>query len=381
MSRNFSYNRVGNKRETEGYCFVTRRYYITRSSQQIPMSVNTQMPLPSQHARLKRVDFDDTDDPDFPKCKRVRLSQLSIPALSPCLGSPSPTPSSSTTDDNNASRIGPYLLLSPTETNNSYRAIHTDTEREYICKVFSMRHYNEVIAPYARLPPHPHVGQLAEVIAGECKAYVFFPCGQGDMHSYVRACKRVQEEEAAGLFLQMVEAVAHCHGHGVVLRDLKLRRFIFTNRRRNKVCLENLEDSCLLKGDDDSLMDKHGCPAYVGPEILNSKQSYSGKAADVWSLGVILYTMLVGRYPFQDTEPAALFTKIRRGLFTIPESLSPKAKCLIRCLLRREPADRLTASEILDHPWFKSNFHLSSNSNPLTDQLVPDGYTENMNDL
>ncbi|XP_069740452.1 tribbles homolog 3 [Narcine bancroftii] len=345
------------------------------------MSVNAQMSLPSHHARLKRLDFDDTDDPDLPKCKRVRLSQLSIPALSPCLGSPSPTPSS--TDNNNVSRIGPYILLNPTEANNCYRAIHTDTEREYICKVIAMKHYHEVIAPYARLPPHPNVGQMAEVIAGDRKAYVLFPRGHGDMHSYVRTCKRIQEEEAASLFRQMAHAVDHCHQHGVVLRDLKLRKFVFTDRRRNKLRLENLEDSCLLKGDDDSLMDKHGCPAYVGPEILNTKQSYSGKAADVWSLGVVLYTMLVGRYPFQDTEPAALFSKIRRGLFTIPESLSAKAKCLIQCLLRRDPADRLTAGEILDHPWFNSNFNITYNSisSPLTDQLVPDGYRDDLNNL
>ncbi|XP_078410998.1 tribbles homolog 3 [Cetorhinus maximus] len=341
------------------------------------MSVNAQRSLPSLPPRLKRLDFDDADDPDLPKCKRVRLSQLSIPALSPCLGSPSPTPSSSD-DDNSVSRIGPYLLLNPTEANNCYRAIHTHTEQEYICKVFAMKRYSEVIAPYARLPPHPNVGQMAEVIAGDRKAYVLFQRGHGDMHSYVRTCKRLREEEAATLFRQMAQAVAHCHEHGIVLRDLKLRKFVFANRQRNKLRLENLDDACVLKGEDDSLMDKHGCPAYVGPEILNTKQSYSGKAADVWSLGVVLYTMLVGRYPFQDTEPAALFSKIRRGFYTVPDNISPKAKCLIRCILRRNPTERLTAGEILYHPWFSSNFTVTFNSStgPLTDQLVPDSYRE-----
>uniref|UniRef100_A0A8C5RC98 Protein kinase domain-containing protein n=1 Tax=Laticauda laticaudata TaxID=8630 RepID=A0A8C5RC98_LATLA len=98
-------------------------------------------------------------------------------------------------------------------------------------------------------------------------------------------------------------------------------------------------------------MDKHGCPAYVGPEILSCKGSYSGKAADIWSLGVALYTLLVGCYPFQGTKPILLFGKICRGRFTVPSDLSPKAQCLIRCLLRRDPAERLTASGILLHPW------------------------------
>ena len=119
--------------------------------------------------------------------------------------------------------------------------------------------------------------------------------------------------------------------------------------------LENLEDACVLTGPDDSLWDKHACPAYVGPEILSSRASYSGKAADVWSLGVALFTMLAGHYPFQDSEPALLFGKIRRGAFALPEGLSAPARCLVRCLLRREPTERLTASGILLHPWLREN--------------------------
>ncbi len=119
--------------------------------------------------------------------------------------------------------------------------------------------------------------------------------------------------------------------------------------------MESLEDTYLLEGGDDSLSDKHGCPAYVSPEILNANGSYSGKAADVWSLGVMLYTILVGRYPFHDVEPSSLFSKIRRGQFSIPETLTPKARCLIRSILRREPAERLTSREILGHPWFSAS--------------------------
>lgn len=124
---------------------------------------------------------------------------------------------------------------------------------------------------------------------------------------------------------------------------------------RSLVKLESLEDTYILDGHDDSLSDKHGCPAYVSPEILNANGSYSGKAADVWSLGVMLYTILVGRYPFHDVEPGSLFSKIRRGHFNIPEALTPKAKCLIRSILRREPTERLTSREILEHPWFASS--------------------------
>lgn len=110
----------------------------------------------------------------------------------------------------------------------------------------------------------------------------------------------------------------------------------------------------MLVGSDDRLEDKHGCPAYVSPELLHSSGGFSGKLADIWSLGVMLYTMLVGRYPFQDIEPTVMFSKIRRGLFVVPDSLSFKARCLIKSMLRQEPSQRLTAEELLEHPWFKT---------------------------
>ena len=144
---------------------------------------------------------------------------------------------------------------------------------------------------------------------------------------------------------------------------------------RTNVKLEGLEDAFPLDGPDDTLEDKHGCPAYVSPEILQASGGYSGKAADVWSLGVMLYTMLVGRYPFHDTEPSVLFTKIRRGHFTIPDTISSKAKCLIRSMMRREPTERLSAREILEHPWFVSSFHITGPckvDQKLADQTVPD---------
>lgn len=151
--------------------------------------------------------------------------------------------------------------------------------------------------------------------------------------------------------------------------------FFFFVSCRKQLRLEGLEDAYVCDSDDDRLKDKHGCPAYVSPEILDPAQSYSGKAADIWSLGVMLYTMLIGRYPFHDTEPSALFSKIRRGQFTVPDILSTRAKCLIKSLLRREPQDRLTANQILQHPWLRNVHRLGfiHRVNPKnSDQTVPD---------
>ncbi|XP_022235896.1 tribbles homolog 1-like, partial [Limulus polyphemus] len=149
--------------------------------------------------------------------------------------------------------------------------------------------------------------------------------------------------------------------------------------------LETLDDAVVLdEGSSDHLNDKHGCPAYVSPEILTTIGSYSGRAADCWSLGVMLYTLLVGRYPFHDIDHSALFGKICRGKFNIPDMVSSRAKCLIRSLLRKDPAERLAIDDVLRHPWFRlvsrdgvscidSQLHTSNDEDPRTaDQTVPD---------
>ena len=136
---------------------------------------------------------------------------------------------------------------------------------------------------------------------------------------------------------------------------------------RTRLRLESLEDAIVLEkcDSDDGVWRKHGYPAYVTPEVLLSRGArYSGRAADLWSLGIILYTLLVGRYPFQDSGPFGLFTKIIRGHYTVPDFVSSRARCLIRNLLRRDPSQRLEASDILRHHWFSATLRPSK-----TDQL------------
>ncbi|XP_030586086.1 tribbles homolog 2-like [Archocentrus centrarchus] len=333
---------------------------------------------------LKRL-LDEPQDNSL-KYKRARLAPPpTSTGISPCLRPTSPTPTSNLSQS--SSRVGPYFLFERCEREETYRAVHVHTQQQYTCQVLPLRGYQERLAAYDRIGKHDNICGLQDVVIGQDKVYVFMPGHHGDMHAYVRSRKRLNEEEAGLLFAQMLNAVMHCHQHGVVLRDLKLRRFVFIDKYRTSLALLGLDDCVLLHGinDDDSLTDRHGCPAYVGPELLsNGNGSYSGRAADIWSLGVSLYTMLIGRYPFQDTQPAALFAKIRRGAFSLPEWLSPEAKCLIGCMLRKSPAERLTASELLMHPWLTkprtphSNMHKMHHNSHTTlqnkqedDQVVP----------
>lgn len=99
-------------------------------------------------------------------------------------------------------------------------------------QVFDIGRYQESLAAYFALGQHQHINQILEILLGETRAYVFFERSHGDMHSFVRTCKKLREDEAARLFYQIASAVAHCHDNGLVLRDLKLRKFVFKNEDR-----------------------------------------------------------------------------------------------------------------------------------------------------
>jgi len=132
----------------------------------------------------------------------------------------------------------------------------------------------------------------------------------------------------------------------------------------------------ILDGDDDTLSDKIGCPLYTAPELLCPHPTYQGKPADMWSLGVILYTMLVGQYPFYEKANCNLITVIRHGNVQIPMSLSKSVRWLMLSLLRKNYTERMTASHIFLTPWLKEQrpFHMYL---PVDVQIVDDWDTEN----
>jgi len=307
--------------------------------------------------------------------QRARLRPLHIPQRKQCVFDPSPDliggsltpdlqpstpPSLPDKEPKPICEIGRYILLEQKEVTGKVevqRAIHRDTQEEFICKVVPLDTYRQSMAAYWRTAciEGQHVSQVEEILLGQTKAYAFFKNHYGDLHTYVRSKRKLREGEAGRLFRQIMLAVQACHERGIILRDLKLRKFVCVDEERTELRLDGLEDACVLDDDNDILSDKHGCPAYVSPEILTTKQQYSGRAADMWSAGVMLYTLLIGRYPFHDAQPGNLFSKIRRGAYSVPEGVSSRAKCLIRCVLRLDPCQRLTASQVLVHPWLRPN--------------------------
>lgn len=305
--------------------------------------------------------------------------------------------------------IGPYRVLGLVEENTNgtinknnnandssssvtvvYTALDTRSDRLVICRRLDRSKYEHLMRLCHRLRVGDEVNSIDEdanrvsyrrVIPehselvrddeGDGHHYFVEPKSYGSLHAYVAERKRLSESECLWFFRQILTLIVFCHRRGVVLRDLKLRKFVFADPERRTIRLDGIdelficpdrkvqddEDDAEEQDDDDTIRDRHGCPAYVGPEILDLNQrSYSGRAADMWSLGVLVYVMLYGRYPFYDTTPARLFAKIRQAQiqFIDEANVSFEARSIIRCLLRRDPRERPTAMEISSHPWLQS---------------------------
>jgi serine/threonine protein kinase len=203
--------------------------------------------------------------------------------------------------------------------------------------------------------PHPGLPKLVNSLEAPNGTGVIVIRSLGDdLHSYVRDEKKLSEDIAKKLFFQLVLAVNHCHSHRIVLRDMKLGKIFFIDEAKTEIIIGDLDGAQEIPHNNPLLCDQKGSPAYVSPEVL-ACQPYNGFAADVWALGVILFVMLTGTYPFQDSRPANLFQKIQQASAAVkfPPFISDGARELIRKLLSRDPQMRPTTQHLLSEAWLR----------------------------
>ncbi|OUM63659.1 hypothetical protein PIROE2DRAFT_30030, partial [Piromyces sp. E2] len=197
---------------------------------------------------------------------------------------------------------------------------------------------------------HPNIVQLYEVLTSETKIYMVIEYAEeGELFDFITKYGRIDEksETAKKLFRQLVEAVHYCHEKNFVHRDLKLENVLLSSDFTIK-----LSDFGFTREFSKSkLLDTYcGSVAYAAPEMISGKQ-YNGPGADIWSLGVILYTMVCGTLPFDDEVDDAIHQKILNLKYEIPDFISDDCRDLITRILKVEPSERMTIEEILNHPW------------------------------
>ncbi|KAH9906673.1 protein kinase SNF1 [Xylariomycetidae sp. FL2044] len=201
---------------------------------------------------------------------------------------------------------------------------------------------------YLQLLRHPHIIKLYTVIKTQTEIIMVLEYAGQELFDYIVANNRLPEAKARRFFQQMMCAVEYCHRHKVVHRDLKPENLLLDGQLNVKIADFGLSN---IMTDGNFLKTSCGSPNYAAPEVISGKL-YAGPEVDVWSCGVILYVLLVGRLPFDDDHIPSLFAKIQRGVFTVPHWIPADAASLIRKMLQVNPVQRATIDDIRQEPWF-----------------------------
>ncbi|XP_049849742.1 myosin light chain kinase A-like isoform X2 [Schistocerca gregaria] len=222
---------------------------------------------------------------------------------------------------------------------------------------------------------HPNVVGLRAVFDTSAKLFIVMELVQGgELYELISKRKRFSEEETSYIMCQVFSALKYIHNIGIVHRDLKLENMLLVDKDGLDIKLADFGLSKLYAGQ--ALKTACGTPFYVAPDILQG--SGYGPAVDMWSCGVITYVLLSGRLPFHANNDAELFQLIIQGnlVFKSPQfdTVSEKAKDLIRRLLVVNPERRYTAEQALQHPFVRdmggSKFGLRRDE-PISDVLKP----------
>lgn len=216
-----------------------------------------------------------------------------------------------------------------------------------------------------RLVQHPNVVRLYEVIDTPTTLYLVMELAEGgDLYDYIlRHEGGVAEGTAKRHFAQIVRAVAYCHQLHVVHRDLKPENVVFFPQQ-GAVKLTDFGFSNLFQPGA-MLATSCGSLAYSAPEILLGEE-YDAPAVDIWSLGVILYMLVCGVPPFQETNDSETLVMILDCRYCVPEHVSDDCRDLISMMLQKNPSRRASLEEIEAHHWLQGldNALLSPESPP-----------------
>ncbi|KAB1222688.1 CBL-interacting serine/threonine-protein kinase 23 [Morella rubra] len=207
-----------------------------------------------------------------------------------------------------------------------------------------------------KLIRHPNVIRMYEVMASKTKIYIVleFVTG-GELFDKIASKGRLKEDEARKYFQQLINAVDYCHSRGVFHRDLKPENLLLDATGVLKVSDFGLSALPQQVREDGLLHTTCGTPNYVAPEVINNK-GYDGAKADLWSCGVILFVLMAGYLPFEESNLMALYKKIFKADFTFPPWFSSNAKKLIKRILDPNPSTRITIAEVIENEWFKKGY-------------------------
>uniref|UniRef100_A0A4W6E023 MAP/microtubule affinity-regulating kinase 3 n=1 Tax=Lates calcarifer TaxID=8187 RepID=A0A4W6E023_LATCA len=254
--------------------------------------------------------------------------------------------------------IGNYRLLKTIGKGNFAKvklARHVLTGREVAVKIIDKTQLNPTSLQklfrevrIMKILNHPNIVKLFEVIETEKTLYLVMEYASGgEVFDYLVAHGRMKEKEARAKFRQIVSAVQYCHQRRIVHRDLKAENLLLDADMNIKIADFGFSNEFTVGSKLDTFC---GSPPYAAPELFQGKK-YDGPEVDVWSLGVILYTLVSGSLPFDGQNLKELRERVLRGKYRIPFYMSTDCENLLKKLLVLNPVKRGSLEQIMKDHW------------------------------
>lgn len=202
---------------------------------------------------------------------------------------------------------------------------------------------------------HIHVVKFEDCFEDDTNVYFRLElCRNGSLNDIVKKRGPYTEPEARYLMVQILAGTQNLHQNSIIHRDLKLGNIFLDEHMHVK--LGDFGLAALLKHPEERKKTVCGTPNYIAPEILYDQGQGHSFEVDIWSVGVIMYTLLVGKPPFQTPKVDEIYERIRQNAYEIPPQagLSTEAIDLITRILTHNPAQRPTLVQIMNHAWFHS---------------------------
>ncbi|XP_045895690.1 MAP/microtubule affinity-regulating kinase 4 isoform X4 [Micropterus dolomieu] len=218
---------------------------------------------------------------------------------------------------------------------------------------------------------HPNIVQLFEVIETDKTLYLIMEYASGgEVFDYLVSHGRMKEVEARAKFRQIVSAVHYCHTKNIVHRDLKAENLLLDADANIKIADFGFSNEFTLGNKLDTFC---GSPPYAAPELFQGKK-YDGPEVDVWSLGVILYTLVSGSLPFDGQNLKELRERVLRGKYRVPFYMSTDCEGILRRFLVLNPAKRCTLEQVMKDKWINTGYEgddLKPHIEPVEDYSDP----------
>lgn len=232
------------------------------------------------------------------------------------------------------------------------RKLHTEDDIEDVRREVQIMHH---------LTGHRNIVELKGAYEDRYSVNLLMElCEGGELFDRIIAKGHYSERAATALFRQIITVVHNCHSMGVIHRDLKPENFLLLSKDEDSPLKATDFGLSVFFKPGDVFKDLVGSAYYVAPEVL--RRSY-GHECDVWSAGVMLYILLSGVPPFWGENEQGIFDAVLRGHLDFSSepwpSISTSAKDLIKKMLQSDPKERISAIDVLNHPWMREDGDIS----------------------